>query len=134
MSSGGVGKLYAQRRERQGLATSIVGHFDEVDESEACKVSQCILGILFAWGEEVMQVSKLVYGVLKWVVKNASQTDRENVIGALDGKEVCVERNAALQACRCELQEAIGVLSFRPKVILMLTTFSFSFLCSDWCG
>ena len=44
MSSGGVGKLYAQGRERQGLATSIVGHFDDMDESEA-KVSQGIWGI-----------------------------------------------------------------------------------------
>ena len=50
MSSGGVGKLDAQGRERQGLATSIVGHFDDMDESEACKVSQGIWGDLFAWG------------------------------------------------------------------------------------
>ncbi len=29
MSSGGVGQLYAQGWERQGLATSVVGHFDD---------------------------------------------------------------------------------------------------------
>ena len=29
MSSGGVGQLYAQRREGQGLATSVVWHFDD---------------------------------------------------------------------------------------------------------
>ena len=38
----------------------------------------------------MMQVSRLVMVFLKWV-KNASQTDRENVIGALEGKEVCRE-------------------------------------------
>lgn len=51
MSSGGVGKLYAQGRERQGLATSIVGHSDDMDESEACKVSQGIWGICLLGGE-----------------------------------------------------------------------------------
>lgn len=51
MSSGGVGKLYAQGRERQGLAASIVGHFDDMDESEACKVSQGIWGICLLGGE-----------------------------------------------------------------------------------
>ena len=59
------------------------------------------------------------------VVKNASQTDREKVIGALDGKEVCREEcslaGRADASCRRR-----SVLSFRPKVILMLTTFTFS--------
>lgn len=37
MSSGGVGQLDAQRRERQGLSTSIVRHFDDVDIGQRCR-------------------------------------------------------------------------------------------------
>ena len=40
VSSGGVWQLYAQGWKRQGLATSVVGHFDdEVEKVEASKVS-----------------------------------------------------------------------------------------------
>ena len=45
VSSGSVWQLYTQGWERQGLPTSIVGHFDiEEDESRTSKVSQGILG------------------------------------------------------------------------------------------
>ena len=42
MSSGGVGQLYAQGWEGEGLPTSIVGHFDDEDESETWEVSRGI--------------------------------------------------------------------------------------------
>ena len=45
VSSGGVWQLYAQGWERQGLPTSVVGHFDvEEDKSRTSKVSQGIWG------------------------------------------------------------------------------------------
>ena len=38
VSSGGVGQLYAQGRERQGLATSVVRHFDNVSRASWMRV------------------------------------------------------------------------------------------------
>ncbi len=53
MSSGGVGQLYPQGWERQGFATSVVGHCDGLEMGERGAGAARYLGGLVCWSGDV---------------------------------------------------------------------------------
>lgn len=105
VSSGGVGQLYAQGWEGQRLPTSVVGHFDDIDENETGEVSQGIWEVV-CWSGDV---GKLVV-VFGNGSKNASQTGRGTMIGAFDGKEAWTGMQPCRRADASCRRRAIGLL------------------------